>query len=135
MNEVTEHTILLNMKSCANDLFKLVNMICEIKTKREKIQNDIDNLNNNYFVKNSEIYSKYLDHFSDKHNEETTNAIKNETFNTHNGVRKDIFLFIKDIDCAISNLCEHEWIHDNIDIGPESSENIIYCSKCELTRK
>lgn len=118
MTEITEHTILLDMKSCANNLLTFQ----EIKNKQEKIQHNIDNLKNNYFVKNSEIYTKYLDNFSESKNEKSS-------------ITNDIFLFIKDLDCAIANLCVHEWIHDSIETGAESSENIVYCYKCELTKR
>lgn len=31
--------------------------------------------------------------------------------------------------------CIHEWIYDLIDIDPDKSITICYCSKCELTKK
>ena len=30
--------------------------------------------------------------------------------------------------------CIHEWINDYIDICPESSQQICYCIKCEVTK-
>jgi thiaminase len=32
------------------------------------------------------------------------------------------------------NSCDHEWMNDYIDITPELSQRICYCSKCELTK-
>ena len=31
--------------------------------------------------------------------------------------------------------CEHEWVKDYIDINPDKSQHIIYCSKCELMKE
>lgn len=30
-------------------------------------------------------------------------------------------------------ICEHEWIHDSIDINIEYSQDIIYCRKCKIS--
>jgi|10_taG_2_1085330.scaffolds.fasta_scaffold13557_4 hypothetical protein len=35
----------------------------------------------------------------------------------------------------LSKNCNHTWITDDIDISPDHSKQIIYCSKCELTQK
>jgi hypothetical protein len=37
------------------------------------------------------------------------------------------------IDNFLKNTCEHEIIDDHIDVDPEKSINISYCSKCKLT--
>jgi len=41
---------------------------------------------------------------------------------------------LKEIDEAIMKNCEHNWVTDYIDVTPDRTERIIYCTKCELTR-
>lgn len=31
--------------------------------------------------------------------------------------------------------CDHEWIEDDIDIDPDRSKRIQYCTKCEVTKR
>ena len=40
---------------------------------------------------------------------------------------------LKNIDNLIIKKCQHEWINDLIDIDPDRSKSIRYCSKCYLT--
>lgn len=39
------------------------------------------------------------------------------------------------INTELHKLCNHEWKEDLIDITPDKSKHIIYCRKCELTKK
>ena len=68
-------------------------------------------------------------------------TIKPEQFYIRSKARNSVFIceqdlktaiFIKKIcDEKIEQLCEHEYICDNIDINPDRSESIIYCGICE----
>jgi hypothetical protein len=40
---------------------------------------------------------------------------------------------LKKIDNLIIKKCQHVWINDLIDIDPDRSKSIKYCSKCYLT--
>ena len=40
----------------------------------------------------------------------------------------------KEINVDIYKLCEHNFITDTIDISPEKSQNICYCTICELSK-
>ena len=40
---------------------------------------------------------------------------------------------LKKIDNFIIKKCQHVWVNDLIDIDPDRSKNIKYCSKCYLT--
>lgn len=50
-------------------------------------------------------------------------------------VRKHMNSKINNINKKINELCEHIWIDDMIDITPDKSIYITYCTKCELTKK
>jgi hypothetical protein len=34
----------------------------------------------------------------------------------------------------ITSLCNHKWVQDMIDIDPDRSKTIEYCTRCELTK-
>lgn len=57
----------------------------------------------------------------------------NKTENIY--VRKHINSKINNINKKINELCEHMWVDDMVDITPDKSIYITYCSKCELTKK
>jgi hypothetical protein len=42
--------------------------------------------------------------------------------------------FLKHIDEQIKNKCQHNYVTDDIDIDPEKSIKICYCSICEHTK-
>ena len=47
--------------------------------------------------------------------------------------RDRISYLIKDCNTNIQILCKHEYVNDSIDITPDSSKNICYCTICEYT--
>lgn len=107
-----EKNILLDIyKSSYEFLLKL----CEFKIQIKRIKQNIDNLDNNYFEKN-DIFQKLV------------------IFHNNNSIQD--FLDYKNIvEDKLNNMCDHEWINDYIDTGPESSQQICYCKLCELTKK
>jgi hypothetical protein len=47
----------------------------------------------------------------------------------------EIEYYIQQIKNQISNRCNHNLVEDEIDITPEKSQKIKYCSECEYTYK
>ena len=41
---------------------------------------------------------------------------------------------LKKVEEEIRNNCTHQWVRDSIDIDPDRSQTIFYCSKCELSK-
>ena len=49
----------------------------------------------------------------------------------------NLYGFLEKVEEGINKVeetCEHNWVNDYIDISPDKSEQICYCSKCELTK-
>mgnify|MGYP001165315797 CR=1 FL=1 len=42
---------------------------------------------------------------------------------------------VKDMECYIDGQCNHNWVHDLVDIDPDRSKSIIYCTLCFITKK
>jgi hypothetical protein len=43
--------------------------------------------------------------------------------------------FINNINYSISQLCQHEFVEDEIDLTPDRSQKIEYCQICEYTKE
>lgn len=107
-----EKDILLDIyKSSYEFLLKL----CEFKIQINRIKKNIDNLDNNYFEKN-DIFQKLV------------------IFHNNNSIQ-DLLDYKNIVEDKLNNMCDHKWIKDYIDTGPESSQQICYCKLCELTKK
>jgi len=104
----------------------VINHIEYIKTSRKRmmnIKNSIQFFDNNYFeiICNDELLKRYLNMFD--------NVKEFNELICHLHRLKDS---VKD---KIKDKCEHHWVNDTIDINPDSSKNISYCVKCEITKK
>jgi hypothetical protein len=44
-------------------------------------------------------------------------------------------LELNNCDNLLYNICEHDFVEDYIDITPDRSDKIIYCSICELSKR
>jgi hypothetical protein len=122
---------MLTEQSILNDIHENISAallkVCEIKKDIEtknalnNIKNNVKNLDNNYFFQDKDdIYDKFLDFF---------------------GKDGMLFKIIKilnnykdNIEDKLTNICQHDWIHDEIDICPERTQIITYCKKCEITK-
>jgi hypothetical protein len=83
-----------------------------------EINKIINKLDNNYFDScNTILIQEYINKYNAEHNIQYLQTLK------------------EDIVDKLSHICEHEWIHDSIDIDTEHSQNICYCVKCEITKK
>jgi len=74
---------------------------------------------------------------SEKDNLDKDVIVSNQTHNKNffNERKSHLKLLKKFCDIKISELCSHEIIEDDIDITPDKSQRIRYCSICEYTEK
>jgi hypothetical protein len=126
---MNETNILLDIYS------ELTNDIEHLKTskiRKNAIKAKINALNNNYFdVKCKEwLFEQYLGKYREKEEKE-----EKEDIDTYNDLMKNLEILKGIIEGKIKNSCNHDWVRDDIDITPDVSQTIYYCSKCELTRK
>ena len=84
------------------------------------VKRDIKKMNNTYFEENPEIIQRLDDIMSEKSLKELGFLLSD--FKTY-------------IEYKNSNCCEHQWTKDLIDIDPDRSKEIIYCIKCDITKK
>ena len=104
----------------------VINYIEHIETSKKRImniKNRIQMFDNNYFeIKcNNELLNSYLNVFD--------NVRECNELIVHLHRLKDC---VKD---KIKDKCEHDWVNDTIDINLDSSKNICYCVKCEITKR
>ena len=104
----------------------VINHIEYVKTSRKRIMNinnSIQFVDNNYFdiICNDELLKRYLNVF--------------DNVKECNEVICDLYRLKDSIKDKIKDKCQHDWVNDTIDINPDSSKNICYCLKCEITKK
>jgi hypothetical protein len=104
----------------------------------------------NYYLFCRESYNRVIHSLEDIINifEEIDESVKEEKLQlnsdaillnqSHNKLffcsRKEHMNFLKNVcDKKILELCNHNFIEDTIDITPDRSQNIRYCSICEYT--
>ena len=120
MSNNTEINVLMDIYA---DLCRHIEYMNKTKQTLTTINNKINMLDNNYIDNkcNHSLFSNYfgmLDNYDEY--EESLNdfkTLKNEIIN------------------IIKNICNHEWVEDDIDINPEASQRICYCVKCDATKK
>jgi hypothetical protein len=113
-----EKDILLNMYKTS---YKFLIQLYETKICIDNIKHDVNNLDNNYFEEdNDKLYTTLMTIFDEISIEELIQMLS-----TYKNIVED----------KLNNICAHEWIYDDIDIGPESSQRICYCKLCEITKK
>lgn len=86
-----------------------------------------------------DIYSEFIE--LTKAEENKYNYNKEEDITTLQKIKTDyedklneIFFYKDFVKSKITQLCNHEFIEDSIDITPDTSQNITYCNKCEYTK-
>jgi len=94
-----------------------------VRSRLNDVKEKIASMDNNYFdVKcNSELFNNYIDIFDD--NDE------------YNKLIEDLESLKSYLEEKIQSMCVHDWVEDLIDIDPDRSQYICYCSKCEITKK
>ena len=114
----TEKEILENLN---NIVSVLINNIYKAKMNMAYVSRSVSLLDNNYFVEDKEeIHSKIQNMFDSDELEDLTRILSDYKYIVEN---------------KINNICEHEWIDDDIDINPELSQRITYCKHCEVSKK
>jgi hypothetical protein len=114
----TEKEILENLN---NIMSTLINNIYKAKMNMAYVTRSVSLLDNNYFVEDNEkIYSKIQNMFDSNELGDLTSLLSHYKYIVEN---------------KINNICEHEWIDDDIDIHPELSQRITYCKYCDVSKK
>jgi hypothetical protein len=106
-----------------NNIFTLK----EIIERENSILNDYENHVLNLTTNNINRNKVEIDFYNliQKYINETDKINKNKLDYNKNMLKK--------IDNLIIKKCQHVWINDLIDIDPDRSKSIKYCSKCYLT--
>ena len=114
----TEKEILLTIESLIEGL---LNNIYNAKSNITYVKRAINVLDNNYFIEDKdEVYSQLENIFDSIAVSDLTSALTDY---------KNI------VEHKLNNICQHEWIDDNIDITSDRCQTITYCRLCELSKK
>jgi hypothetical protein len=116
----TEFDILIDIYS---DLCRHIEYVKITKNKLKEINDNINKLDSNYVDLKCDgpLFVEYFDMYRN-------NDMYKKVINNFETLKAEITNNIK-------NICEHEWIEDDIDISPDRSQRICYCVKCEATKK
>jgi hypothetical protein len=114
----TEKEILLSIDKLIDDL---LNNIYSSKSNITYVKRAINVLDNNYFIEDKDdVYSQLVNIFDSVTVSDLTRIMTDY---------KNI------VEHKLNNICNHEWIDDHIDIGPDNSQTITYCRLCEVSKK
>jgi len=114
----SEKEILISIDKIIDDL---LNNIYNAKSNITYVKRAINVLDNNYFIEDKDdVYSQLVNIFDSIAVSDLTQVMTNY---------KNI------VEHKLNNICQHEWIDDNIDITPERCQTITYCRLCELSKK
>jgi hypothetical protein len=56
-------------------------------------------------------------------------------YNKYKNELSEIKHLINNVNFSICQLCEHNFVEDEIDLTPDLSQKIVYCSICEYTKE
>jgi hypothetical protein len=90
------------------------------------IQFNIQALNNNYFVEDSNRISNRLAKIV------TSNYSLLDIYDELTNLKTSVTANLEKI---ANNQHDHEWIEDTIDVSSDKSMTICYCKKCEISKK
>ena len=119
----TEEEILLNIDETITEFLKNIE---NAVSKITDIQFNIQALNNNYFVEDSNHISNRLSKII--HSDYSLLDIYDKLTILKTSVAANL-------ERMNSNQHTHEWIEDTIDVSSERSMTICYCRKCEISKK
>jgi hypothetical protein len=129
-NEITD--LYLDVSNgLEHDCIKLdINNIIKMNESINNLNNLNNNFDNNNYV-NSIINSNLIQDYIQKMNELVSKLEVNNNLDDNNNLETLKTQIIE----LIKKRCKHNWVRDYIDIDPECSQPIIYCSYCEATKK
>jgi hypothetical protein len=99
----------------------------------------MDCINIDYFLFLKKKYisiSSYLTEIINSYQE--LSLVNNDFLLQRNKYKKELAEikdFINNINFSIYQLCQHEFVEDEIDLTPDSSQKIEYCQICECTKE
>jgi hypothetical protein len=63
------------------------------------------------------------------------NKYKTELSELKHSINSEIKHLINDVNYSICQICEHDFVEDEVDLTPDRSQKIEYCSICEYTKE
>ena len=105
------------LKNIINLSKQCTQFLHELDTKRQQILLDINNNENDFFDKNTEIVTQFNALFDPKIYKQRRQ------------------LFTEELEDTVNSYCQHEYIDDLIDVAYDKSVCVTYCQLCELTRR
>jgi hypothetical protein len=112
-----EREILEDIKNTTDDL---IVSLYDTKKNISIINAKIKSIDNTYFEEKTNVHTEY-------------SFIYN--INSLTDLIADLKQFKYNVEKNLENICNHDWITDYIDITPDRSRKICYCSKCEISKK
>ena len=112
----SESDILSSLKLFTKDAINIHELTdCQLNMYREQMKTR----RNTYFTCNDDynIASKFK-----------------EILNINRLFRIKLLELENNINTGLDNICEHNWVDDSIDIRPDASVDICYCSKCNISK-
>jgi hypothetical protein len=99
----------------------------------------MDCKNIDYFLFLRKQYITILNYLSEIINAYEEISLFNEDFllqcNKYKIELSEIKNLINDVNYSICQLCEHDFVEDEVDLTPDQSQKIEYCSICEFTKE
>lgn len=106
------------------------NINSELRTVKHIIEEEIHFLDKYTFYSN--IFKKNKRGYEDDNNLQLLQEYYQHSIHVESVIRQRTGLLTR-INSQIENNCVHVWETDLIDINPDRSQTIKYCSKCEKT--
>ena len=93
-----------------------------LQSSINNINTNINNVDNNYFTQtyDKDFYEKYNSLYDNESLQNLASYVEE---------------FKGIVNAKLNNVCDHVWVEDYIDIDPDRSKKICYCSKCHVSKK
>jgi cytidyltransferase-like protein len=109
------------LENINNTVSGLIHNIYNAKLNMNYISKSVSILDNNYFVEDKyKIYFK-IQNILDSDELERLNSL--------------LLSYKYIVENNINNICEHEWIDDDVDMNIDVSKRITYCNICQISKK
>ena len=105
-----------------------MNAICynlTIKKNYEKIKHNLENIIDSY---------NEINYISSSNNNSSFNFDINHDLTDYKKKLENVHLMIKIINNLLYITCKHNFVEDTIDITPDKSKTIVYCTICECNK-